>query len=170
MPAAPTSAGRTANAEELAWSWAGLGLLGRVLGGEGAQCYRDPMLLSRGFSKSFLSAGAGLLAWFALVGCGGGGHSDTGYGKEQSVPNTVNCADLCRRTADCAGHLCAEDTGKDGYIDASAAVESQCKSTCTESELTSNATSTTWTCLFKSSCRQVFDDDACDVKATYYCR
>lgn len=122
------------------------------------------------FSKTFLLAGAGLLAWFALAGCDGDAKPDTGYGKEQPIPSTINCADLCQRTADCGGHLCAEDMGKDFYVDMFSALESQCESSCTPSVLSSKITSTIWTCLFKSSCRQVFDHDACHMQAYYYCK
>jgi hypothetical protein len=116
-------------------------------------------------------AGAGLLAWLALAGCDDGEKKpDTGYGAGQSPPSTVSCAEFCRRAADCGGHLCTEDMGNDLYLDLFSAMESQCESTCTDSLLSSRVTNTNWTCLFKSSCRQVFDYDACNVQANYYCK
>jgi len=106
----------------------------------------------------------------AFTACGGSGHPDTGYGANQTVPGTINCTDFCQRSTDCGGHLCAEDTGKDAYIDMFTALESQCESSCASSTLTSQFTTTIWTCLFKSSCRQVFADDACHVQANYHCQ
>jgi hypothetical protein len=133
-------------------------------------CYLDPMSNFPWFNGAFLPAGIGLLAGFALAGCGGGGRPDTGYGANQSIPSTVNCADLCRRTVDCGGHLCAEDTGKDAYIEMFTGLESQCESSCISNAVTSKVTSTIWACLFKSSCREVFDDDTCDMQANYHCQ
>lgn len=138
-----------------------------------AWCYRDPMSRPNKLSGRFLMAGTGLLAWFALAGCDDGEKKpDTGYGAGQTPPSTVSCADLCRRTADCGAHLCAEDTGKDVdlYLSLTSAIESQCEASCSASVLSSNVTNTIWTCLFKSSCRQVFDYDACDMRAYYECK
>jgi hypothetical protein len=105
-----------------------------------------------------------------LTGCGGGGHPDTGYGANQTVPSTANCMDLCQRSTDCGGHLCAEDTGKDAYISMFAALKAECESSCTPATLASKVTSTIWTCLFTSSCRQVFEDDSCHMQANYHCQ
>jgi hypothetical protein len=110
-----------------------------------------------------------LLASLAVAGCGESGHPDTGYGADQTLPSTVNCADMCQRSTDCGGHLCAEDTGKEIYIEMFSALKFECESECTSDTL-AKITSTTWTCLFKSSCRQIFEDDACHMQAYYHCQ
>ena len=120
--------------------------------------------------SGLLSVCLAALASSTLAGCDGSGHPDTGYGAGQAVPSTINCADLCQRAADCGGHLCTEDTGKSAYIDMFTALEPECESTCTPAALASKLTNATWTCFFKSSCRQIFAEDACHAQASYHCK
>jgi hypothetical protein len=128
------------------------------------------MLFPRWFGSTVLSVGAALFACFALAGCDGDGSSDTGYGAGEPVPETINCTDSCRRISNCMVHLCTEDTGSNLYLDAASLEQSMCESGCKPSDLTSRVTSTMWACLFKSSCRRVFENDACHVKAYYHCQ
>jgi hypothetical protein len=104
-----------------------------------------------------------------LAGCDGSEHPDTGYGGGQTVPATINCSDLCTRSADCAGHLCAEDKNDNGYLGKIGETTSMCLFECTDSVLQSKATSTQWSCLFDRTCREVFGHDACGVVASYKC-
>ena len=101
---------------------------------------------------------------------GGSTRPDTGYGKDQPVPTQVSCEGLCARLSDCGGHLCAEDTGNNGYIQIFEAVNAECLASCSDATLTSQVSAEQWTCLFQSSCRQALDVDVCHVQANYHCR
>jgi hypothetical protein len=104
--------------------------------------------------------------------CGGSddsGPPNSGYGKSQPLPTTVSCEALCDRQADCFEHLCNEDTASTRYTGFGELIAGQCKLICTEALLTSRVTANSWACLFGSSCRAAFADDACHAQATYQC-
>jgi hypothetical protein len=118
----------------------------------------------------------GLCAMAVVLGCGsdGGGaspprHPDTGAGASQTVPATVNCADACQRLSDCLIILCAEDTGNALPASAGSLITYNCEMTCVEASLQAVSTPDSWRCYFQSSCRQVFADDVCAMKASYHC-
>jgi hypothetical protein len=104
------------------------------------------------------------------LGCGGGGHPDSGYGRGAPVPPIETCADLCQRSADCFEHLCDEDTMSTRYDALGSILADQCMSTCTDALLQQKITPAAWQCLFQSSCRQVFESDVCHDMATYKCQ
>lgn len=118
-----------------------------------------------------LSFWVALFAVGAVVGCGGGsdGHPDTGYGANQPVPATETCVDLCQRLADCAGDLCDEDTNSTRYLDVESLLATSCESTCTDSQVQSAISSTTWQCIFQGTCREVFGEDSCHAMSHYNC-
>src|SRR6188768_1875715 len=93
--------------------------------------------------------GLSFVSSLLVSACGGSddGHPDTGYGKSQPVPE-ISCAALCEREGDCLVHLCNEDTASDRYTGLGSLVESQCKATCTESQVQAHAKE--WPCLFES--------------------
>jgi hypothetical protein len=104
----------------------------------------------------------------ALGACGGGdSRPDTGYGLGEAVPAAKNCADMCRRAADCAGHLCNEDKNTTMYTALIPILESICESSCMDAQLAS-ITTDQWQCLFQDSCRQVFDQGSCGTANTSY--
>lgn len=95
-------------------------------------------------------------------------HPDTGVGAGETAPGTVNCIDLCLRSAACAGPLCNEDTMSTRYTALSDLIASQCSTVCAGVQLPP-ITPTQWQCLFQQSCRQVFEHDVCGADATYSC-
>jgi len=115
---------------------------------------------------------AGILS--ALGACGdgsdggGSGRPDTGYGAGQVAPATVNCVDACQRVADCAGHLCDEDTSSTRYSPFIPNLSADCQSSCSGVDLSSAFTAAQWQCIFRDSCRQVFDFGACHTANTSY--
>ena len=100
-------------------------------------------------------------------GSSGSSHPDTGYGSNESVPATVNCNDFCTRGADCGAQLCNEDKMTTSYTALVPIVVSQCESACTSTVL-AQITQTTWPCYFKSSCRQVLEQNVCNVQNSSY--
>jgi hypothetical protein len=107
------------------------------------------------------------------LGCGGSdssapAHPDTGVGAGETAPAAVSCVDLCLRNASCAGSLCNEDTMSTMYTAVSQLAASQCGTVCAGVQVPA-ITATQWQCLFQSSCRQVFEHDACGVGARYSC-
>lgn len=113
---------------------------------------------------------AAIVGILGACGDGGGtGRPDTGYGAAQPVPATITCADLCQRAADCAGHLCDEDTNSTRYTPLIPLLSNSCRqSTCTDAQLSAAVTATQWQCLFHDSCRQVFGEGACGTANTSY--
>jgi hypothetical protein len=112
-----------------------------------------------------ITFGAALMA----LGCDSGGRPDTGYGGDAAVPATINCADLCQRTADCFVDLCDEDTSSTKYAGITEGIDESCLSSCTDPQLQAVATQTSWSCLFQSTCREAFGDDVCHASARYSC-
>ena len=109
-----------------------------------------------------------------VTGAGGGAggapaHPDTGAGKNETVPSTRNCHDLCARFGACLVVLCNEDSSSTRFTDLGEFLAGQCEATCTDSLAQSALTPTQWSCLFMSSCRQVFEHDVCDAESSYYC-
>jgi len=116
---------------------------------------------------------AGMLS--VLGACGGGdgsgggsGRPDTGYGAGQVAPLTPNCVDLCLRIADCAGHLCDEDTNSTRYSSIIPLLSSACQSSCAGVDVANSFTAAQWQCLYHDSCRQVFNVNACHTPNTSY--
>jgi hypothetical protein len=105
----------------------------------------------------------------AVAGCDSGGPPDTGVGAHQTPPAAVTCADLCRRTTDCFAELCNEDTGSTRYTALGDVLDRQCVATCTDSVLQSKITADQWRCTFESSCRQILENDVCQVTSRYSC-
>jgi hypothetical protein len=105
----------------------------------------------------------------AALGCGGDEHPDTGYGAGLAVPATKNCVDACTRLADCAVHLCNEDTDSTRYSGLEDGLEFDCEFDCTDAQVAAIYTDDSWRCYFQTSCRKVFEDDACGVNANYTC-
>jgi hypothetical protein len=102
-------------------------------------------------------------------GMGGGtGRPDTGYGAAQPVPATLNCVDLCQRGADCAGHLCDEDTNSTSYVALIPTLRNTCLGACADVQVSGAFTPTQWQCLFQNSCRQVFGENVCRTPNTSY--
>ena len=120
--------------------------------------------------KRELSSWLVVLAIGAFAGCGGsGGHPDTGYGAGQPVPITVNCVDLCVRSATCGAQLCDEDTNSTRYTGLASGLATDCEVVCTDAQLQVSITPAQWQCLFQDSCREVFGDNACGGMAHYSC-
>ena len=111
------------------------------------------------------------VALAAAVGCGNDppSHPDTGAGAGQPIPTTENCVDLCTRLGDCVVTLCDENTNSTQFSGLEGALASQCESTCTDALVNSNINATAWSCIFQSSCRQVFEHDVCHTQANYHC-
>jgi hypothetical protein len=109
---------------------------------------------------------AGLTSTFGACG-GGDSRPDTGYGLGEPVPAAKNCADMCRRAADCAGNLCNEDKNTTMYTGLIPIVENICVASCTDAAL-AGITASQWQCLFQDSCRQVFDQGSCGTPNTSY--
>ena len=104
------------------------------------------------------------------LGCGSSsGHPDTGAGTGQPVPPTENCVDFCQRIATCAVTLCNEDTHSHNYDGFDTLLAQQCETTCTDAQVMSAVPPSGWQCIFQSSCRQVFEHDACSGMAHYNC-
>jgi hypothetical protein len=125
--------------------------------------------------KSGPTSGARWLLAAALalvVGCGGSGsrRPDTGVGAGEAVPPTLNCADLCTRLGECFVLLCDEDTQSTRYQGADSVLDPQCEATCADATVQATFTSSQWTCLFHSSCRQVLDYDTCNAAGHYNCQ
>lgn len=95
-------------------------------------------------------------------------HPDTGVGAGETPPPSINCTDLCLRGAYCAGQLCDEDKMSTLYAALSDQLAANCNVSCAGAT-SIGVTQTQWQCLFQSSCRQVFERDACGIKATYSC-
>jgi len=118
-------------------------------------------------------------ALLGVAGCGSGdGDSgkdtappkpDTGYGKAAVVPTTRTCTDFCTRAADCAEHLCNEDTQSSRYTGLGDVLDIQCESMCNDALVNSRITAEEWQCFFQDSCRQVFDYDTCKTQSSYSC-
>ena len=98
---------------------------------------------------------------------GGSGHPDTGYGGNQPVPATVNCPDFCNRGADCGAQLCNEDKMTTSYTALASIVAAECQSACTSAVL-AQITQATWQCYFQSTCRQVLEQNVCNVANSSY--
>jgi hypothetical protein len=133
---------------------------------------RLPWNRSRGWLTVLASA-----TLLGAAGCGSGDGDkdsappkpDTGYGKAALVPSARTCTDLCTRAADCAEHLCNEDSHSSRYTGLGDILDVQCESMCTDALVNSNITTEEWQCLFQDSCRQVFDYDTCNTQSSYYC-
>ena len=110
-----------------------------------------------------------LLGALIVTACGGDGSSDTGYGANQPVPATKNCEELCARLADCVVALCNEDTDSDRYTGLEDLLALDCESTCTDGQVETYFTAEKWSCVYDSSCREVFDYQECDPTTTYHC-
>jgi hypothetical protein len=116
----------------------------------------------------------------AILGCGGSSGSsgssggprkpDTGYGAGETPPATENCQDLCQRLGDCGAHLCDEDSMSLMYAGIGDLLATECESSCSDAEVQMAISHTQWQCFFVSSCRQVFDYDACSAMASYRCQ
>jgi hypothetical protein len=115
-----------------------------------------------------------LAAFTTMLGCGDSGsssppaHVDTGVGAGETPPPTINCLDWCLRSIDCGGRLCDEDKMSTAYSALSSQLAQQCSFICA-SPPPLPATQAEWQCLFQSSCRQVFEHDACHVQSHYSC-
>jgi hypothetical protein len=111
------------------------------------------------------------LAVAGAAACGGSsatGHPDTGYGANQPVPATVNCTDFCTRGVDCGAHLCDEDTMTTNYTALLPIVLAQCQNAACDPSVLAMITPADWQCYFQSSCRQVFEHNACHVSPSSY--
>jgi hypothetical protein len=97
------------------------------------------------------------------------GHPDTGAGANEPVPPTENCPDLCDRLAACVVVLCDEDSASTKYSAIEPGIRASCMASCNEAQVQSTFTSTTWSCLFQSSCRAVFGNDTCHAMSHYNC-
>ena len=114
--------------------------------------------------------GFAALGLLLVLGCGGdAGHPDTGVGAGAAVPTVEGCTDYSTRSTFCAVALCDEDTMSMNYDSLGPALQNTCNSTCTDAQLQTIVSPTAWECLFQSSCRQVYEHDACHVAATYRC-
>jgi hypothetical protein len=120
--------------------------------------------LSRTVLHTFVTA---LLA--TNVSCDSAGHPDTGAGANKTPPAVETCVDLCQRLADCVVTLCDEDTSSTRYDAIHDPVASSCVAPCTDAQIQSKVTPDMWSCIFKSSCRQVFQDDVCHGMSHYSC-
>lgn len=123
---------------------------------------------------SSLVCGLALAAVGVLAGCGGGGgsggHPDTGYGADQTVPASETCTALCQRSVDCGVELCDEDTNSTTYQSLESLLLSECQVACTDAQVQSSISAAAWNCLFTDSCRQVFGENSCHVpNASYKC-
>jgi len=122
-----------------------------------------------------LSTALACATLLVVSGCGGDDSDapprkpDSGYGKSEPLPAARTCTDLCTRAADCAEHLCNEDSHSTRYTGLGDILELNCEGACTDSLVNSNITASEWQCLFQDSCRQVFDYDSCHTKSTYTC-
>ncbi len=121
------------------------------------------------FARGRQRIAVGLLA--ATLGCDGEERKpDTGYGANQPVPATMTCTDLCTRLVDCVVTLCNEDTRSTRYDALKTAFFADCVDNgCVDADLQSGTTATVWSCLFQSSCREVYDYAICERGAYYYC-
>lgn len=114
--------------------------------------------------------GAASILLAAFTGCGSSsGHPDTGYGAARPVPPQLNCADICQRIADCAVHLCNEDTKSTHYTGLDGALALECEAGCTDAVVQANLTASEWQCLYQSTCRAVFERDVCQIDSNYFC-
>lgn len=107
-----------------------------------------------------------------FVGCGSSSpsHPDTGAGAGLTPPITVNCADFCVRASGCLVTLCDEDTHSMQYDVFLDSLVAQCEAGCVDATFDPMVSQTNWFCLFESSCRQVFEHNACMVSpASYRC-
>jgi hypothetical protein len=114
----------------------------------------------------------GIAVLAATFGCGSDGpppHPDTGAGAGQPVPATETCVDLCARLGDCVVILCDENTNSTQFEGFQDILASQCVSGCTDALVMSSINATAWSCVFQSSCRQVFEHDVCHTQANYHC-
>jgi hypothetical protein len=122
-------------------------------------------------------------AWFAIVAaafamaasCGDDPtptrHPDTGIGAGETPPAVANCLDLCLRSSYCVGQLCDEDKMSTAYGAIADQLALQCATQCGPAvAVPGDSTPASWQCLFQSSCRQVFEEDVCGVKARYSCQ
>ena len=119
-----------------------------------------------------IACGLALAAAGALAGCGSGsgGHPDTGYGANQTVPTSETCAAFCQRSIDCGVELCDEDSNSTSYQLLEPILLSECQSVCTDSLIQSSIPAASWSCLFADTCRQVFGENSCHVpNASYKC-
>ena len=112
----------------------------------------------------------GMLGACGDEGGGGSGRPDTGYGAGDAPSSTTpNCADLCARSADCFVHLCDEDTKSNLYDDLGPFLEDACQLNCATVDVRTKVSAEAWQCVFRSSCRQVFDQDVCHGMGSYQC-
>ena len=108
-----------------------------------------------------------------MLGCGGSDSPprkpDTGAGAGLTPPATENCADLCQRLGSCVVTLCNEDTMSTRFDGFDTLLAEQCTASCTDAQVQSGISASSWQCLFVSSCRQVFDYDTCHAMSKYNC-
>jgi hypothetical protein len=115
-------------------------------------------------------------AFVTVLGCGDGSappvtgsmHPDTGVGAGETPPPSIDCLDLCLRSAYCVGQLCDEDKMSTVYVTIGDEIAAQCNVSCAAAPPI-GLTMSQWQCLFQSSCRQVFERDTCGIQGTYSC-
>jgi hypothetical protein len=131
-----------------------------------------------GVKTAWSRVAAACLLALCVVACGGSDDEDdekqrkpdTGYGAGLSVPSPRTCQDLCSRLGDCAAALCNEDHDTTQYSSLEDILNSQCLASCDDSIVNSTeVTDAMWSCMFESSCREVFDYDECNASGSYYC-
>jgi hypothetical protein len=111
------------------------------------------------------------LATAGAAACGGSaapGHPDTGSGANQPVPTTASCADFCTRGAACGAILCNEDKMTTSYTALIPFAVMACESSACNATVLAMITPADWQCYFQSSCRQVFEQNACHVAPSSY--
>lgn len=92
------------------------------------------------------------------------------------TPATIelNCATLCKRTAECVVELCSEDIPAKAsqYPAVGRELEQNCLAACDNSnfQALTETKKTELTCMFQKSCRAVFGQDSCNAQATYNCQ
>lgn len=136
----------------------------------------DPLIRLRAPSRCHeLFTALACATLLVATACGGDDSNDpprkpdSGYGTSQPLPAARTCSDLCARVADCAEHLCNEDSHSMRYTGLGDFLDETCESACTDSLVNSNITASEWQCLFQDSCRQVFDYDTCRTQSSYSC-
>jgi hypothetical protein len=122
----------------------------------------DPRQLPLILALALVAAGT------AACGSSAPAHPDTGYGANQSVPDTVNCTDFCTRAADCGGQLCNEDTMSTQYTALVPILIAECENAACNASVLAQLTPADWQCYFQSSCRQVLGENVCHVANSSY--
>lgn len=95
---------------------------------------------------------------------------DTGAGAGATTPAGIDCVDFCLRAMKCEETLCNEDTQSTRFTPAIDHSADLCQIDCAGVSLAGVFTAAEWSCLFQSSCRQVFDYDDCRLGAYYTCQ